>query len=189
MLLLWSSPLLLRLYWEVVSGLQLELGTSKSCFRVKLKLSWFWDSLRALKHWFIRALEFGVWELETFVAWEFGIQKVILKVLLKIWEWLLRWRGIGGVRVGCLFGYSITSLPYSCLLTFILMLKSWGWVGVWWVHLDYSVSSGPFLTMNYEFDQDHGPRPGPELDNIFHVKQWIKMWIMFPSNMLIGVIF
>ena len=23
-----------------------------------------------------------------------------------------------------------------------------------WVHLDYSVSSGPFLTMNFEFDQD-----------------------------------
>ena len=21
-----------------------------------------------------------------------------------------------------------------------------------------------FLTMNFEFDQDHGPRPGPELD-------------------------
>ena len=38
-------------------------------------------------------------------------------------------------------------------------------MGRWWVHLDYSVSSGPFLTMNYEFDQDHGPRPGPELDN------------------------
>ena len=35
----------------------------------------------------------------------------------------------------------------------------------WWVLLDYSDSSGPFLTMNFEFDQDHGPRPGHELDN------------------------
>ena len=24
-------------------------------------------------------------------------------------------------------------------------------MGRWWVHLDYSVSSGPFLTMNFEF--------------------------------------
>ena len=28
------------------------------------------------------------------------------------------------------------------------------------VHLDYNISSGPFLIMNFEFDQDHGPRPG-----------------------------
>ena len=27
------------------------------------------------------------------------------------------------------------------------------------------VSSCPFLTMNFEFYQDHGPKPGPELDN------------------------
>ena len=46
-----------------------------------------------------------------------------------------------------------TSGPFSCLLTFILMLKSYQVV----VHLDYNVSSGPFLTMNFEFDQDHGP--------------------------------
>ena len=25
--------------------------------------------------------------------------------------------------------------------------------------------SCPFKTMNFEFDQDHGPRPGPKLDN------------------------
>ena len=37
--------------------------------------------------------------------------------------------------------------------------------GGWWVHLDYNVSYGPFLIMNFEFDQDHGSRPGPELDN------------------------
>ena len=42
--------------------------------------------------------------------------------------------------------------PYSCLLTFTLMLKSCGW---WWVQLDYGVSSGPFWTMNFEF-QDLG---------------------------------
>ena len=39
----------------------------------------------------------------------------------------------------------------------------------WWlvVHLDYSVNSGPFLTMNFKFDQDHGSRPGLELDTIY----------------------
>ena len=30
--------------------------------------------------------------------------------------------------------------------------------------MDYNNSSGPFLTMNFKFDQDHGPRQGPELD-------------------------
>ena len=30
---------------------------------------------------------------------------------------------------------------------------------------DYGISSGPFLTMNFEFDQDDGLRPGPKLDN------------------------
>ena len=29
----------------------------------------------------------------------------------------------------------------------------------------FGFSSGPFLTKNFEFDLDHGPRPGPELDN------------------------
>ena len=48
-------------------------------------------------------------------------------------------------------------------MTFILMSKICGVVGGW-VELDYSVSSGPFLTMFFEFDQDHGPRPGLELD-------------------------
>ena len=79
-------------------------------------------------------------ELETLVAWDFGIQEVILKILLMM------------MMVGCWFGYNMTLLmvpsPYSCLLTFTLMLKSCGW---WWVQLDYSVSSGPFWTMNFEF--------------------------------------
>ena len=67
----------------------------------------------------------------------------------------------GKVWLSTLYG------PLSCLWTFILMLKSWGVVVVgWWVHLDYRVSSGPFSTMNFEFDQNHGPRPGPELHNI-----------------------
>ena len=26
------------------------------------------------------------------------------------------------------------------------------------------IDGGPFLTMNFEFDHDYGPRPGPELD-------------------------
>ena len=34
------------------------------------------------------------------------------------------------------------------------------------VDLDYSVSSGPFLTMNFEFDQDYRPRLGPRLHNL-----------------------
>ena len=34
-----------------------------------------------------------------------------------------------------------------------------GWLLVW------LCSSGPFLTMNFEFD--HGPGPGPELDKIW----------------------
>ena len=51
-------------------------------------------------------------------------------------------------------------VPLSCLLTFILMLKSYGWLVV-----------HSFLTMNFEFDQNHGPRPGPKLDkNVVFVK-------------------
>ena len=34
-------------------------------------------------------------------------------------------------------------------------------VGGWVVHLDYNVSSGPFLSYEIEF----GDGPGPELDN------------------------
>ena len=48
------------------------------------------------------------------------------------------------------------------LYIYIDIEKLWG--DGWWVHLDYSVISGPFLTMNFDFDQDCGPRPGPELD-------------------------
>ena len=44
-------------------------------------------------------------------------------------------------------------------LTFLLMLKSYGVVVV--VHLDYNVSSGPFLS----YDIEIGDGPGPELDN------------------------
>ena len=44
-------------------------------------------------------------------------------------------------------------------LTFILMLKSYGWWVV--VYLDYNVSSGPFLSYEIEI----GDGPGPELDN------------------------
>ena len=45
-------------------------------------------------------------------------------------------------------------------LTFILMLKSYG-VGGGWVELDYSISSGPFLSFEIEI----GDGPGPKLDN------------------------
>ena len=33
------------------------------------------------------------------------------------------------------------------------------------MELDYNVSSGPFSTMNFEFNQDNGPRPEHKLDN------------------------
>ena len=46
------------------------------------------------------------------------------------------------------------------LLTFMLMLKSLRVGGWWWVQLDYSVSSGPFLSFEIEI----GDGPGPELD-------------------------
>ena len=36
--------------------------------------------------------------------------------------------------------------------------------GWWWVHLDYSVSSGPFLSS--ELIIGPGPGPGPELENL-----------------------
>ena len=38
--------------------------------------------------------------------------------------------------------------------------------GGWWVHLDYSISSGSSLTLNFQFEPDHGPKTGPELDNL-----------------------
>ena len=51
------------------------------------------------------------------------------------------------------------------------------------VHLVYSLSSGPFLTMHFEFDQDHGPRPGPKLDNfkqnmfaIIELRSNVQFW-------------
>ena len=93
------------------------------------------------------------------VAWDFGIQKVILKVLLKIREWL--WRG-GGWRCDCL---DIGQHHFWFIfLSFHLYIDVGKLLSGWWVQLDYNVSSGPFFTMNFEFDQDHGPRPGPELD-------------------------
>ena len=36
-------------------------------------------------------------------------------------------------------------------------------VGGWWVHFDYNISSGPFLSS--ELIIGPGPGPGPELDN------------------------
>ena len=37
--------------------------------------------------------------------------------------------------------------------------------GGWWVHLDYNVSSGPFLS--FELVIGPGPGPGPELDKCY----------------------
>ena len=37
--------------------------------------------------------------------------------------------------------------------------------GGWWVHLDYNVSSGPFLSSELIIGPE--PGPGPELDNFF----------------------
>ena len=36
-------------------------------------------------------------------------------------------------------------------------------VGGWWVHLDYNISSGPFLC----FEIDIGNEAGPEIENFF----------------------
>ena len=78
------------------------------------------------------------------------------------WGWELGRVVCGGV---VWFGYSITSLLVSFFLSFYLYIDvkklGGGDGGGGWVELDYSVSSGPFLTMNFEFDHDHGPRPGP----------------------------
>ena len=52
------------------------------------------------------------------------------------------------------------------------------------VHLDYNVSSGPFLTMNFEFDLDHGPRPAPELDNSEPI--YINIHLLFKLKSLIS---
>ena len=68
---------------------------------------------------------------------------------VEFWQWRLRW--------------TIGDWP----LTFILMLKSYGW---WWwvvVYLDYNDSSGPFLSYEIEI----GDGPGPELDNYW--KQFV----------------
>ena len=42
--------------------------------------------------------------------------------------------------------------------------------------MDYSDSYGPFLTMNFEFDHDYGPRPGPELDKFNMLETKSGMW-------------
>ena len=66
------------------------------------------------------------------------------------------WFGMGGVGgLGCWVVTLETEIGDGPL-TFILMLKSCGVVvdGWWVVHFDYNVSSGPFLTMNFKFDQD-----------------------------------
>ena len=43
------------------------------------------------------------------------------------------------------------------------------------MHLDYIVSSGTFLTMNSEFDQVHGLRPGLEVDNSLLFRRGVSM--------------
>ena len=59
--------------------------------------------------------------------------------------------------VGCWFGNSIIAGPFCvCYLYSDVEKLGVGWVDGWWlVHLYYSVSSGPFLTLNFEFDPDH----------------------------------
>ena len=42
-------------------------------------------------------------------------------------------------------------------------------MGGWWCTLDYSVSSGPFLSYEIEI----GDGPGPKLDN-FHFSLWTQ---------------
>ena len=79
------------------------------------------------------------------------------------------WFGIGG-EGGLSFDIRDWDMRWTYDLYIDVRKFTGGW---WWVHLDYSVSSGPFfefwhLRLRLEMDQD--PRdwdgPGPELDNM-----------------------
>ena len=50
------------------------------------------------------------------------------------------------------------------------------------IYLDYNVSSSPFFTMNFEFDHDHEPRPGLELDNLENCQAWVLVHLQTPSQ-------
>ena len=113
-----------------------NFNTSKSCFRVKLKLRFFLEEQNGLRAWdlgILRALElwsFGALDLEIY------LQENILK-------------------------YSDKSHSDSCHFLF-------GGEG--------------FLTMNFEFEQDHGPRPGPELDNIMKIPKTLSCIYKRPAE-------
>ena len=89
--------------------------------------------------------------------------------------WIMEvWWEVGVFAIVCCwFGDSMTSLLVRFLVFWPLY---WCWKvvsGGWWVEFEYNVSSGPFLTMNFEFEQDPGPRPGPQLDNFKNV-EWLR---------------
>ena len=47
-------------------------------------------------------------------------------------------------------------------------------MGGWWCTLDYSISSGPFLSFEIEI----GDGPGPQLDNINIMVTWKILFIV-----------
>ena len=64
----------------------------------------------------------------------------------------------------------VLEIAQHCFWSFILCFdlyidveKLWGGG---WVHLYYNVISGPYFTMNFQFDQDHEPTPGPQLHSL-----------------------
>ena len=54
----------------------------------------------------------------------------------------------------------------------------WWW---WWVHLDYNVSSGPFLS----YELIIGPGPGPELDNRTNLQHLLTLLLQLQRMYLL----
>ena len=81
-----------------------------------------------------------------------------------VWKWKGGgWRG-RGLIVCCQFGQHHF---WSFILSFDLYIDVEKLsVVVGGCLLDYNVSSGSFLIMNFEFDQDHGPRQDPILTKL-----------------------
>ena len=76
----------------------------------------------------------------------------------------------------CVCRGAITSYPFSCLLTILLILKSYGVEGAFEFFLSFDhfidfekLWGGGCIwiitTMNFECDYDNVPGPGPELGN------------------------
>ena len=79
----------------------------------------------------------------------------LLILFLVFWPFYWFWKVMG---CGCIWIF----------LVFWPFYRFWKVMG-WWVHLDYNVSSGPFLTINFECDYDNVPGPAWQLTLIFKV--------------------